>query len=74
MGYSNENKPECKACNDTGFILITEKSEKGGTYEFAVACDCPKGDDKVYDGRIISDEKHRSNYICPRYSSLLPKI
>jgi len=66
-------KAECEMCNDTGYVFIIEKGEKGCNYEYVVACDCSKGDDKVYDGRTISDEKHRSNYICPRYSSMFPE-
>lgn len=69
------NKPvcECDLCNGTGYRFITEPSPKGNTYTFVVACDCANGDSKVYDGRTIKDKKHRSNYICPRYSSMFPE-
>ena len=68
------NKPvcECNLCNGSGYRIIKEKSPAGGIYEFAVACDCHNGDNKLYDGRTIKDKKHRSNYICPRYSSVMP--
>ena len=64
-------KVECEKCNDTGYVFITEPSPKGNTYTFVVACDCEKGNDKVYDGRTLSE--NRSNYICPRYSSMFPE-
>ena len=70
----NINEPvcECDLCSGTGYRFIHEVSPKGGIYTFAVACDCANGDNKLYDGRTIKDAKHRSNYICPRYSSIMP--
>ena len=70
----NINEPvcDCNLCEGTGYRLINEVSPQGGIYTFAAACDCANGDNKLYDGRTIKDAKHRSNYICPRYSSIMP--
>ena len=58
---------ECKLCSDSGFVLL--KDEKGRSW--ATACDCKKGDNKLYDGRTIEDPKRRSPYFIPRYSQVM---
>lgn len=70
----NVNIPvcDCTLCNGTGYRFITEPSPQGNIYTFVVACDCANGNNKLYDGRTIKDKKNRSNYICPRYSSIMP--
>jgi hypothetical protein len=55
---------ECRKCNDTGLVLLKDQDGRS----WAVACDCKKGNDKVYDGRTL--EKDRSPYIIPRYSDI----
>ena len=62
---------ECKLCNGTGYRSIIEM-DNNRPYEYVVACDCANGDNKLYDGRTIKDEKHRTNYIVPRYSQIIP--
>ena len=42
-------KPICKACRDTGHVLII-KSIDGFKYEFDYACTCPAGQDLIYEG------------------------
>lgn len=72
--YVDINNPvcECNLCHGSGYRFINEQTESGYIYTFAVACDCPNGDNKLYDGRTIKDKKYRTNYICPRYSSVIP--
>lgn len=59
----------CKLCNESGFVIVRDNKNR----QYAVACDCRNGDDKIYDGRTIKDEKHRSIYVIPRYSQVVPK-
>ncbi|NLG89789.1 MAG: hypothetical protein GX494_11395 [Clostridiaceae bacterium] len=57
----------CAVCDDKGFVLMKEKqSDTGLTYEFVLYCPfCPVGRSWAYDGRNISDKKHRSPYYVP---------
>ena len=67
-----ETKYKCDKCQDTGFVLI-KVIENDLPYEHVVACDCPLGNDKVYDGRTVSDVRYRTQYRIPRYSELFPE-
>lgn len=66
----NINEPvcECKLCNSTGYRMIRDEQNR----EYICACDCKNGDNKLYDGRTISDKAHKSIYVIPRYSQLYP--
>lgn len=64
---------DCNKCNGTGYRLMIEV-KNDIPYEFIVACDCRNGDNKIYDGRTISDKKHRSCYIIPRFSEKFVEI
>jgi len=62
-----QNEDYCDVCDDKGFVLMKEKqSDTGLTYEFVLYCPfCPVGRTWAYDGRNISDKKHRSPYYIP---------
>lgn len=62
-----QNEDYCDVCDDKGFVLMKEKqSDTGLTYEFVLYCPfCPVGRTWAYDGRNISDKKHRSPYYVP---------
>ena len=58
------NAGKCDKCNEEGLIFykkIVNKVE----YQYVARCTCVKGNEFTYDGRIIKDEKHRSNYYVP---------
>lgn len=68
--YTNNDKPketiDCKKCNSTGYILYTKLLKNGGKdlkYTYASICSC--GNAKQYDGTIIVDKEHRSNFYIP---------
>ena len=58
-------------CNGTGYVILKQVIE-GTAYDYAYACDCKNGDNKLYDGRTIKDKDHRSPYYIPRYSAVIP--
>jgi hypothetical protein len=62
-----KNEQYCDVCDDKGFVLMKEKdSESGLTYEYVLYCPfCNIGRAQAYDGRSISDIKHRSAYYVP---------
>lgn len=62
-----QNEDYCDVCDDKGFVLMKKKqSDTGLTYEFVLYCPfCPVGRSWAYDGRNISDKKHRSPYYVP---------
>lgn len=62
-----KNEECCDVCDDKGFVLMKEKqSDTGLTYEFVLYCPfCQVGRAWAYDGRNISDKKHRSPYYVP---------
>lgn len=62
-----KNEEYCAVCDDKGFVLMKEKqTDTGLTYEFVLYCPfCPVGRARAYDGRNISDKKHRSPYYVP---------
>jgi hypothetical protein len=62
-----KNEEYCAVCDDKGFVLMKEKqSDTGLTYEFVLYCPfCPVGRTWAYDGRNISDKKHRSPHYVP---------
>lgn len=62
-----QNEDYCDVCDDKGFVLMKEKqSDTGLIYEFVLYCPfCPVGRAWAYDGRNISDKKHRSPYYVP---------
>ncbi len=62
-----KNEQYCAVCDDKGFVLMKEKdSESGLTYEYVLYCPfCNIGRAQAYDGRSISDIKHRSPYYVP---------
>ena len=62
-----QNEDYCDVCDDKGFVLMKEKqSDTGLIYEFVLYCPfCPVGRSWAYDGRSISDKKHRSPYYVP---------
>jgi len=62
-----QNEDYCDVCDDKGFVLMKEKqSDTGLIYEFVLYCPfCPVGRTWAYDGRNISDKKHRSPYYVP---------
>lgn len=55
----------CKACKGTGYVLY--KQVVGGyPYEYASLCNCANAIGKEYNGKIIADKEHRSNYYLPK--------
>src|SRR5690606_19067748 len=62
-----KNEEYCAVCDDKGFVLMKKKqSDTGLIYEFVLYCPfCPVGRTWAYDGRNISDKKHRSPYYVP---------
>ena len=62
-----QNEDYCDVCDDKGFVLMKEKQpDTGLIYEFVLYCPfCPVGRTWAYDGRNISDKKHRSPYYVP---------
>ena len=60
---------QCDMCNGSGFVIIKDEKQR----EYAVACDCENGDDKLYDGRTITDKRYRSPYVIKRYSEMFAK-
>ena len=62
-----KNEEYCAVCDDKGFVLMKEKqSDTGLIYEFVLYCPfCSVGRSWAYDGRNISDKKHRSPYYVP---------
>lgn len=73
LGYHTESKKEikkvpCDRCNGEGFIIYTKLIDNGDIklpYDFMARCDCENGNEYIYDGRIIQDTQHRSNYYVP---------
>lgn len=53
--------------------MVLKKIVEGRAYNYAYACDCKNGGNKLYDGTTIKDKDHRSSYYIPRYSAVIPK-
>lgn len=58
---------KCPKCNGTGLVIVQQK-ENDRVYDYALACYCDNGADKVYDGRTIEDVRYRTNYMITRLS------
>lgn len=62
---------ECKNCKGIGYIPYYRQIENGGkkiTYQYFAVCEC--GNEKRYDGRVISDTEHRSKFYIPLISEI----
>lgn len=56
---------DCDNCRGSGWIIIVDNG-----IEYAVACECKNGDNKIYNGQDCKE--HKSNYYIPRYNSKMP--
>jgi len=78
LGYHIDNKKQiekvdCNKCNGEGFIIYTKLIDNGNIkipYDYVARCNCENGNQYVYDGRIIQDTEHRSNYCIPSVAEL----
>ena len=61
------NEEYCAVCDDRGFVMMKEQDPKTkNLYEYVLYCPCCNvGRSQAYDGRSISDVKHRSPYYVP---------
>jgi len=66
------NDEYCAVCDDKGFVMMKEKHPEATyngepvVYEYVLYCPfCAVGRAQAYDGRNISDTKHRSPYRVP---------
>lgn len=69
-----ENQPKlpqgkCDKCNGTGFALFKRK-EFGNEYQYIARCECVAGEKYNYDGRVLSDERNRSEYYIRKISDI----
>ena len=62
-----KNEEYCAVCDDKGFVMMKEQDPKTkNLYEYVLYCPCCNvGRSQAYDGRSISDVKHRSPYYVP---------
>jgi hypothetical protein len=62
-----KNEQYCSVCDDKGFVMMKEQDPKTkNLYEYVLYCPfCNIGRAQAYDGRSISDIKHRSPYYVP---------
>ena len=62
-----KNEEYCAVCDDKGFVMMKEQDPKTkNLYEYVLYCPfCNIGRAQAYDGRSISDIKHRSPYYVP---------
>ena len=62
-----KNEQYCSVCDDKGFVMMKEQDLKTkNLYEYVLYCPfCNTGRAQAYDGRSISDIKHRSPYYVP---------
>lgn len=67
---SNQQKGNCKICNNNGFVLFY-KLINGCKYQFLAYCECKAGENWRYDGRNVTDPRGKSNYYIPSYQSIL---